>query len=387
MSQTDKIRVAVLYGGRSGEHEISLASATNVIQHLDRNRFEVVPIGIDKKGVWFLGEDILQKKLKLHCDEDRKLFQPDSIGKSIQFTQPSQLLMQQTRQGKLFDVIFPVIHGPLCEDGTVQGLLELAEVPYVGCGVLSSAIGMDKDVSKRLIQGSGIPVPNFLTTKKAIWNKDPVAFALKVNKQLTYPLFVKPANTGSSVGIHKVKEPVDLNAAIQNAFLYDTKVIIEQGMTDFYEIEVAVLESLQSGEDPIVSIPGEIRPKAIHEFYSYASKYLDEEGAELIIPAPISHELQLKIRKAAKTIFIALECEGMARVDLFLEKKSQRIYFNEINTIPGFTQISMYPKLMTASGFSYPELLTHLVMLAIDKHTQKSQLAREYVSNLKKHSG
>lgn len=383
MNPTDKIRVAVLYGGRSQEHEVSLVSATNVIQNLDRNRFEVVPIGIDKKGVWFLGEDIIKKELsapiplRLHCEDERKLFQPDFLGQSIQ---PTSFLMQKARHGKLFDVIFPVVHGPLCEDGTIQGLLEMAEVPYVGCGILSSAIGMDKDISKRLIAASGISVPPFLTIKKALWQKEAATFSMKVNQQLRYPLFVKPANTGSSIGVHKVKEPEHLSAAIENAFLYDTKVIVEQGIEDFYEIEVAVLESLQSGDDPIISIPGEIRPKAIHGYYSYASKYLDEEGAELIIPAPLSKELQANIRDVAKTVFLALECEGMARVDLFLEKKSQNIYFNEINTIPGFTQISMYPKLMEASGTSYADLLTHLVMLAIDRHKQKSQLSREYVN-------
>ena len=385
MGKADKIRVAVLYGGRSGEHEVSLVSATNVIQNLDRSLFDVVPIGIDKQGGWFLGDDILKKELsaptmlRLQRDTERMLFNPDLIGKAVQQVQPSQLLSKASASGRLFDVVFPVIHGTLCEDGTVQGLLELAEVPYVGCGVLSSAVGMDKDVSKRLIKSAGMLVPDYLVIKRGQWEQNAKQFCDRVNEQLRYPVFVKPANTGSSVGVQKVKKPEELIDAIKTAFRYDTKVVVEQGI-DVIEIEVAVLESLTHGADPIVSIPGEIRPSAKHEFYSYASKYLDETGADALIPAPISKDLQEKVRQFAKDIFLALECEGMARVDLFLERGTDKIYFNEVNTIPGFTQISMYPKMMAASGVGYTELLTHLIKLAIDRHTRKAQLNREYVA-------
>lgn len=384
MSTSKKIRVAVLYGGRSGEHEVSLASATNVIQNLDRELFDVVPIGIDKAGVWFLGEDLIKKELndqqplRLSNDEERMLFKPDSIGKQMQPVRMTSLLPQTKNAERIFDVIFPVIHGVLCEDGTVQGLLELADVPYVGCGVLSSAIGMEKDISKRLVRDAGLNVAPYLVINHPKWERDPAYFCKEIGKALTWPVFVKPANTGSSVGVIKVKKADELIDAINNAFLYDTKVVVEQGI-DAVELEVAVLESQQEGHDPIVSVVGEVKPR--HEFYSYAAKYLDEHGAELVIPAEIDETLANEVRSIAKTIFTVLECEGMARVDLFLERGTNKIYFNEVNTIPGFTQISMYPKLMDASGISYSELLTHLVMLAMRRHLRRTKLSREYVAN------
>lgn len=396
MGKTKKIRVAVLYGGRSGEHDVSLVSAANVIQHLDRSQFEVVPIGIDKHGGWFLGDDT--PLLQLQREEERKLFAPTLIGKTAHeresdycstFSSSPEFnhLASTGKNGqigfltdRIFDVVFPVIHGPLCEDGTVQGLLELADVPYVGCGVLSSAIGMDKDVSKRLAKAAGISIAPYLTIKRGTFEKNPTHFCTLVEKQLSYPLFVKPSNTGSSVGITKVKHPDDLIPAIQTAFKYDNKIVVEQGINAL-EIEVAVLESLENGSDPIVSIPGEVRPTKNHEFYSYASKYLDENGAELLIPAPLPEELQTKVRQVAKEIFLALECEGMARVDLFVERGTNHIYFNEINSIPGFTKISMYPKLMGASGMPYSELLTHLITLATERHARKSQLSCEYIAD------
>jgi len=395
MGKTKKIRVAVLYGGRSGEHEVSIVSATNVIQNLDRTQFEVVPIGIDKHGGWFLGDD--GTTLQLQREEERKLFAPTLIGKAaleheIEFSPTPSIssefshLASTGKNGqigfltdRIFDVVFPVLHGPLCEDGTIQGLLELADVPYVGCGVLSSAIGMDKDVSKRLAQSAGISIAPYLTIKRGVFEKNPTHFCALVEKELQYPVFVKPSNTGSSVGVTKVKQSKDLMEAIQIAFKYDTKIVVEQGI-DAFEIEVAVLESLDYGSDPIVSVPGEVRPSKNHEFYSYASKYLDEHGAELLIPAPLSEELYTKVRQVAKDIFLALECEGMARVDLFVERETNKVYFNEINSIPGFTKISMYPKLMNASGMSYSNLLTHLINLATKRHARKSQLSCEYVS-------
>lgn len=383
MDHPTKIRVGVLYGGRSGEHEISLLSASNVIENLDRTRFEVVPIGIDKKGSWFLGEVFSQKilpghNLSLSRDPKDLLFNPDLIGKTLQEVHTHHSLPNLKNKERIFDVIFPAIHGPLCEDGTIQGLLELADIPYVGCGVLSSALGMDKDVSKKLVAYAGIKVPDFISIKSQVWNKKGSEVNKKIIETLSLPLFVKPVNTGSSVGIYKVKRAEDLPSAIQNAFLYDTKVIVEKGIVG-REVEVAVLESREGNDEPIVSIPGEIKPSEAHEFYSYASKYLDERGAELIIPAPLAPTLSDKIRLTAKKIFKALECEGMARVDLFVEQDTQEIYFNEINTLPGFTKISMYPKLMQASGISYSELLTHLIMLALERHTTRSQLNREYI--------
>jgi D-alanine-D-alanine ligase len=383
MSVSQKIRVAVLYGGRSSEHEISLLSAKNVIENLDKNRFDVVPIGIDKQGSWYLGDDSLKKladsgSLQLSQDAKKMLFMPSLLGNQPPLYTARDVL-PQLQNSRIFDVVFPVIHGPLCEDGTVQGLLELAEVPYVGCGVLASAVGMDKDVAKRLVAESGLNVPPYITIKAGQWKKNSARFCNMVEEKLVFPVFVKPSNTGSSVGVHKVKHMQDLIPAIENAFLYDTKVLVEQGINAM-ELEVSVLESLDNGADPLVSVVGEIRPQHGHEFYSYAAKYLDDKGAELFIPAPISEELQTRVRLIAQKIFSALDCEGMARVDLFLEKETNEIYFNEINTIPGFTQISMYPKLMDASGISYTQLLSHLIDLALSRHQRKCELQRDYVA-------
>ncbi len=379
MTSSDKIRVAVLYGGRSAEHEVSLRSAANVIQYLDQSRFEVIPIGIDKQGNWFLGNDVFAKSLEhnkvsqLH-DGSHTWFAPEWIGNPSE-RQQIKYLVTRTPGGPHFDVVFPVVHGTLCEDGTLQGLLEIAGLPYVGCGVLSSAIGMDKDVSKRLAIGSGINVAPYIVIKHDQWEENPAWFFRQVEEKLSYPVFVKPANTGSSIGISKVKSADQLQTAINEAFRFDTKVLVEKAL-NVIELEVAVLESLKTNSDPVVSVVGEIRPT--HEFYSYDAKYLDENGAELLIPAPIPEMVREQARLVAKTLFLALECEGMARVDLFLNKDNQQIYFNEINTIPGFTQISMYPKLMQATGISYPELLTHLIQLALKKHKNKSQLIRSY---------
>lgn len=381
MSLSKKIRVAVLYGGRSPEHEVSLQSATNVIQNLDPDRFEVIPIGIDKEGTWFVS-DVQDKQLhgndpiQLLRDDHRQLFAPDWIGKSIAPRQASELINNLSQNQRLFDVAFPVMHGALCEDGAIQGLLELADVPYVGCGILGSAIGMDKDVSKRLAAHAGLAVHPFLVVKQGEWQKSAPQIMQQVENELSFPVFVKPANTGSSIGVRKVKSREQLQPAIEAAFSFDQKILIEKAI-DAIELEIAALENRDPGAEPIISVVGEIKPR--HEFYSYEAKYIDEQGAELIIPAPVSEDIKLRAQDLAKKLFKALECEGMARIDLFLEKNTDKIYFNEINSIPGFTQISMYPKLMAASGLSYRDLLTHLVMLAVERHNRKSQLNRHYL--------
>lgn len=378
MKHSEKIRVAVLYGGRSAEHEVSLRSAANVMQYLDQSQFEIIPIGIDRKGSWFIGQDVFAKSLeqngvsRLH-ENAHTWFAPEWIGNNSQQQVVEEVSIKKNRPQ--FDVVFPVVHGSFCEDGTLQGLLEIANLPYVGCGVLSSAIGMDKDVSKRLAAAAGINVAPYLVLKHGQWHANTKHYEKLIADHIAYPLFVKPANTGSSIGITKVKTPADLHSAIEEAFRFDTKILVEKAL-NVMELEVAVLESLDPAADPIVSVVGEIKPS--HEFYSYDAKYLDENGAELIIPAPVSDEVNEKARSIAKKLFLTLECEGMARVDLFLDKDSQEIYFNEINTIPGFTQISMYPKLMDASGISYSELLTHLVQLALKRHQAKSKLMRSY---------
>jgi len=381
MKQSDqamnRIKVAVLYGGRSAEHEVSLRSATNVIQNLDPALFEVIPIGIDKQGQWLLGHDVFAKSLEYNkvsqLQHDATWFTPEWLGRSISVTKAKHELAASNQSA--FDVIFPAVHGSLCEDGTLQGLLELADLPYVGCGVLSSALGMDKDVSKRLIALSGINVPPYVAIKYTDWSSNQETILTRITEHLPFPLFIKPANTGSSIGITKVKTAEDLIPAIRFAFEFDNKVLVEKAL-NVIELEIAVLESLENGQDPIVSVVGQIDPH--HEFYSYDAKYLDENGASLYIPARVPDQVQTEAKIIAKKIFQVLECEGMARIDLFYDKDAKQITFNEINTIPGFTQISMYPKLMEATNISYSNLLTHLVKLAIKRHKRKAELNRNY---------
>ncbi len=332
-----KLRVAVLFGGRSSEHEISLRSAAFVIRNLDPTRFEVVSLLIDKQGKWPTAYPIgLDQKLNI-------------------------------------DVIFPVLHGPMGEDGTVQGFLELAEIPYVGSGVLASALGMDKEKAKRLARDAGFPVVPFQVLRNSFSEK------IEPEKiEMNFPLFVKPANMGSSVGVHKVKNEAELKEALKDAFLYDSKVLVEKAIVG-REIEVSVLEDQDTSHPPLVSIPGEVIPS--HEFYSYEAKYLDENGAQYIIPAQLTPDQVKRAQEIARGVFLALDCEGMGRVDLFLEKSTGQFYFNEINTIPGFTSISMYPKLWEYSGISNHELLSRLVDLAIVSHARKKRLRRDYATS------
>jgi D-alanine-D-alanine ligase len=370
-----KLRVAVLYGGRSGEHEVSLQSAASVINYLDRDRFEIVPVAIDKQGRWHLNDISLlegKKSLPVFKNAPKVMLPPnpaDTAGGS------ALIRLGESGEARGIDVVFPVMHGPLCEDGTIQGLLELADLPYVGCGVLASAIAMDKEMAKRVARDAGIPIVPYVSLKHEVWKKEKQQSAISVEDQLGYPVFVKPANLGSSVGVHKVKGPSGLSAALEDAFNYDRKVLVEAAV-NAREIELSVLENLEAGADPLVSIPGEIDPA--HEFYSYEAKYLDENGAALIIPAKLDPEETKRAQDIGRKVFIALECEGMARVDLFLDRTSGEFLFNELNTIPGFTSISMYPKLWEASGISYQELLSKLVDLAISRHEKKKTLVREF---------
>lgn len=370
-----KLRVAVLYGGRSGEHEVSLQSAASVINHLDRDRFEIVPVAIDKQGRWLLNDISLlegKKSLPVFKDAPNVLLPPNvaEIGRDS-----TLIPLGQGGQARAIDVVFPVMHGPLCEDGTIQGLLELADVPYVGCGVLASAIAMDKEMAKRVARDAGIPIVPYIVLKSEQWKNEKAGAAEKIAKELGYPVFVKPANLGSSVGVHKVIDASGLNAALSDAFRYDTKVLVEVAIYA-REIELSVLENPEAGGDPLVSVPGEINPS--HEFYSYEAKYLDENGAELIIPANLDAEQTKQARKIGGEIFSAVECEGMARVDLLLDRGTGKFFFNELNTIPGFTSISMYPKMWEASGIPYRELLSRLVDLALARHQRKKALVREF---------
>jgi D-alanine-D-alanine ligase len=370
-----KLRVAVLYGGRSGEHEVSLQSAASVINHLDRQRFEIVPVAIDKQGRWRLNDiSLLEGKKSLPVFKDApKVVLPPNLAET---SSGSALIhLGESGEARAIDVVFPVVHGPLCEDGTIQGLLELADVPYVGCGVLASAVAMDKEMAKRVARDAGVPIVPYVSLKHEIWKKQRRHSAEKIQNELGYPVFVKPANLGSSVGVHKVIEPTELERALEDAFTYDTKVLVEVAI-NAREIELSVLENPEAGADPLVSVPGEINPT--HEFYSYEAKYLDEKGAELIIPARLDAPQTERAQEIARNIFSAIECEGMARVDLLLDRTTGQFFFNELNTIPGFTSISMYPKMWEASGINYQELLSRLVDLAISRHQRKKALVREF---------
>jgi D-alanine-D-alanine ligase len=360
-----KLRVGIIFGGKSTEHEVSLQSARNVIANIDREKFEPVPIAIDKQGKWFLpqtdrlvieGGNMHQEMVQGSAEQSMALV-PESRGTMMVATPGATL--------PSLDVVFPVLHGGTGEDGSLQGLLKMANIPFVGAGVLGSAVGMDKDVMKRLLRDAGIPVAKFLTIKKAS-----VPSFVEVTATLGLPLFVKPANAGSSVGVHRVKTGDEYEVALQDAFLYDTKVLLEEAIIG-REIEVAVL----GNEDPVASVPGEILPKK--DFYSYAAKYLDAEGAGVEIPATLSEELTIRIRELAIQAFQTLSCQGLGRVDFFLRENGE-ILVNEINTLPGFTAISMYPKLWEASGVSYTELITRLIELAIERYEREQKLRTSY---------
>lgn len=348
-----KTKIIVIFGGQSVEHEVSLLSAKNIISSLDRNKYDVIPIGITKKGSWVQGPTLLQLAQNAT---------PTSQVTGSLTTNPNSVITSI----KANFVVFPVLHGTNGEDGTLQGFLEMTKVPYVGANVLGSAVGMDKDVQKRLLRDAKIPTAKFVV----LTNRFTLA-ALP----LPFPVFVKPANLGSSVGITKVKRKTDLLKAVNLAFKYDRKVIIEQAING-REIEISVL----GNEDPIASLPGEIVPQGKHEYYDYAAKYLDENGAKLLVPAKLTSS-QIKIaQKLAIKAYKTLCCEGMARVDMFLSKnlpagrRGSKFYINEINTIPGFTSISMYPKLWEISGISQSQLLDKLIQLAIARFNKSKKL-------------
>ena len=358
-----KIRVGILFGGRSAEHEVSLQSAKNIIDAIDTNKYEVVLIGIDINGRWHLNEE---SRFLLPATESG-LPTLQETGDNLALVPGKQIeqlvaLSGEQRPGSL-DVIFPVLHGPFGEDGTVQGLLKLANLAFVGAGVLGSAIGMDKDVMKRLLRDAGIPIARFLVVNS--YSPKKISFD-DARNQLGLPLFIKPANLGSSVGIHKVKDREGFGRAVRDAFNYDNKILIEECI-DGREIECSVL----GNENPIASVPGEILPR--HEFYSYEAKYLDENGAVLEIPAKLPPATSERIRQLAIKTFSVLCCEGMARLDFFL-RNDEEIIVNEINTIPGFTRISMYPKLWEATGISYSELIDKLIELAIERFEREKGL-------------
>jgi D-alanine-D-alanine ligase len=391
-----KLRVGILFGGRSGEHEVSLLSAASVLEAIDKDKYEVVPIGITPAGHWLTAadaENLLQGKLVIEPRQlragDPKTTQPAAVlarGEAVvvppePVARQSGLVPFQTEGGLTrrasdrainVDVIFPVLHGTFGEDGTIQGLLELADIPYVGAGVLGSAAGMDKDIMKSLFIAAGIPIVKHVTILRSAWEKEPKKVQKLVERTLRYPVFVKPANLGSSVGISKAHGLRELGPAIEEAARFDRKIVIEQGVggkkNKAREIECSVL----GNDEPVASLPGEIVP--VKEFYDYDAKYL-EEGSELIIPAKLSKAETKKVQELAIRSFKAVDCSGLARVDFLIEPGAQntarKIYVNEINTMPGFTAISMYPKLWAASGLEYSELIDRLIQFGLERHAEK----------------
>jgi len=388
-----KLRVGILFGGRSGEHEVSLLSAASVIAAIDKKKYEVVPIGITKEGRWVTAdhaEHLLQGKGGDVAAEARHLRAGDpeattaaavlSDGQSIvvppvpgSALAPFQKGMPQRRREDHVinvDVIFPVLHGTFGEDGTVQGLLELADIAYVGAGVLGSAAGMDKDVMKRLFREAGLPIVKHVTVLRSEWEREPRKVQKRIEAALQYPVFVKPANLGSSVGISKARTSGELPAALAEAAKFDRKIVIERGVggkkAKARELECSVL----GNDNPQASAVGEVVP--IREFYDYTAKYL-EEGSELIIPAKLTKTQTKQVQAMAVRVFQAVDCSGLGRIDFLMDPRSQKIYVNEINTLPGFTSISMYPKLWAASGLPYPELIDRLIQFGLERHRDKAR--------------
>ena len=368
---TRKVRVGVIFGGKSGEHEISLLSAQSVMRAMNKDKYEIVPIGITSEGRWLLGGDPLKALTGGQATMPQLLQAPLPRRTSAEVSRALMLDTRPTGEPPV-DVMFPVLHGPLGEDGTVQGLLELADVPYVGAGVMSSAVGMDKAAMKDIFRSHGLPVVPYRVFLRRQWEREPLAVMAQIENELGFPCFVKPANLGSSVGITKVHSLVELDAALVEAAVYDRKIIVEAAVPQAREIECSVL----GNDEPIASVPGEIVPK--REFYDYEAKYFDER-TQLTVPAPLSDEMTAHVRKLAIGAFKALDCAGMARVDFLLAGETNELYVSEINTIPGFTAVSMYPRMWEASGLPYSELIDRLIELALERHADKkrSRTSRE----------
>ncbi|HXY09216.1 MAG TPA: D-alanine--D-alanine ligase family protein [Terriglobales bacterium] len=393
-----KLRVGILFGGRSGEHEVSLLSAASVFSAIDKNKYEVVPIGITKEGHWVTASDaqrLLAGQGVPAAPTHRRAGDPEATPGAAVLAKGEAVIVPpepQSHGGPLnplqtdaashalsrraadrainVDIIFPVLHGTFGEDGTIQGLLELADMPYVGAGVLGSAAGMDKDIMKALFRAAGLPLVKHVTILRGDWAAQPKEVRRRIERQLKYPVFVKPANLGSSVGISKVHDSSQLASGIEEAAKFDRKIVIEQGVggkkQKARELECSVL----GNDHPEASLPGEIVPSK--EFYDYEAKYLDE-GSELVIPARLTQRESKTVQQLAIRAFQAVDCSGLARVDFLMEPKTRRIYVNEINTMPGFTAISMYPKLWAASGLSYSQLIERLIELGMERHQEKKK--------------
>lgn len=365
MSGSDKIRVGVIFGGRSGEHEVSLRSAQAIMHGLNRDKYEVVPLGITKEGHWVAGDPMAVLTANAEARmESRAVMLPPIPGHQ-------QIVdSRYPEKGMTLDVMFPVLHGTFGEDGTIQGLLELANVPYVGAGVVGSAVGMDKGIFKRVMAAHNIPVLPWVLIQGARVKDDLQAAVADIEAKLPYPVFTKPANLGSSVGISKCSNRQELIGGLREAAAFDRRIVVEQGI-DARELEVAVL----GNEYPRASVVGEIRPK--RDFYDYEAKYISDDS-ELLIPAPLSEEVSDRIRQLAVAAYQAIDCAGLGRVDFLLDRHNEQIFINEINTLPGFTVISMYPKLWEASGLSFGELLDQLIGFALERFEQRTALTTDF---------
>jgi len=350
-----KIKVGLIFGGKSGEHEVSFCSASSIIKAIDKDKYTVVPIGITKEGRWISRIEGKNTVILLN----------DPSGRALVHIDNNQRLNKSSALERL-DLMFSVLHGPYGEDGTVQGLLELADIPYVGAGVAASAVSMDKDLMKTIFKQKDLPILKWLTIKRKDWQKDKEKILSLVQDDFEYPLFVKPTNLGSSVGITKVHKKEELEKAIDLASSYDRKILIEEGLEEVREIECGVL----GNDEPRASVVGEVRPAG--EFYDYDSKYIDE-GTQLIVPVDLPDGVSQEVQEIALLAFKAVDAAGMARVDFFVSKKENKIYLSEINTIPGFTSVSMYPRLWEASGIPYSELIDRLIQLALERHQDKNQ--------------
>jgi D-alanine-D-alanine ligase len=353
-----RTRLAILYGGRSAEHQVSVVSARSVMEALDPDRFEVVPIAITREGAWLLPD---RSPLELTAS-DGALPEVEAAGSEVAL-RPQRAGALAAAGGGPVDVVFPILHGPFGEDGTVQGLFELADLPYVGSGVLASALAMDKAMAKVVLAAAGLPQAPYLVVRERDWRADPGRAAAEVADRLAYPVFTKPARLGSSIGITKVKTPDALAAGLAAAFAHDPKALVEQGVTA-RELECGVL----GNDAPEASVVGEVVPG--HEFYDFEAKYLDE-SLKLEIPAPVPDAVRSQVRELSLRAFQALDCEGFARVDFFYEEATGRVLVNEVNTIPGFTPKSMFPLLWAASGLAYPDLVARLVDLAVERHADR----------------
>jgi D-alanine-D-alanine ligase len=380
-----KIRVGIVFGGRSGEHEVSLMSARSVMDALDRDRYDIVPIGISRDGRWLTAGDPLRTLRSMAPETEQWSGGAAEQGRS---GGTESLALSRTREDKsrrdllpglgaagipYVDVLFPVLHGPYGEDGTVQGLFELAGIPYVGAGVLGSALAMDKVAMKAIFCAERFPVADYEPVMRWEWDQQPTLVGARVERRVGYPCFVKPANLGSSVGVTKVHAAAELSGALDVAARYDRKILVEKAV-NAREIECSVL----GNDHPVASLPGEVIPH--REFYDYEAKYLDGD-TQLIVPAALTASKAAEIQELAVRAFTALDCAGMARADFFLDRVTDQVYINELNTIPGFTAVSMYPRMWAASGLPYPELLDRLIQLAFERHRDKGRMSTAYRSN------